>query len=113
MHDVRLPAPCALDIELEMEIRSRLFSKGLLRTPRPRSAFARILEFISTNAAETTTMAEAASVSEEIFALISEEEKKSIPDVLTKRLEKLWETKVKEITALKIDKEKQKITGGE
>lgn len=58
-------------------------------------------------------MAEAASAGDEIFALISEEDKKSIPDVLAKKLDELWETKVKEITALKIESEKQKITGGE
>ncbi|XP_063612017.1 nucleoprotein TPR-like, partial [Penaeus indicus] len=53
----------------------------------------------------------AASASEEVFALISEEEKKSISDALARRLEELWETKAREVTALKIDSEKQKITG--
>lgn len=49
---------------------------------------------------------------EDFLSLVSVEEKDSIPENLRRKLQDVWELKVKEITNLKVDVEKLKLNSG-
>ena len=49
---------------------------------------------------------------EDFFSLVTVEEKDSIPENLGKKLQDVWEQKIKEITNLKVDNEKLRLNSG-
>lgn len=58
------------------------------------------------------TMASVAE-GEDFFSLVSVEEKESIPETLGKKLQDVWEQKIKETTNLKVEIERLKLNSGE